>query len=383
MSESDPSQSEPSQPEVSVNTQTPSTEPPSDSTISNEIIEIGNLSTGTVGAPVYNYYDIDTATSLILTSEEAQNNTQWDIAFKRTNISLNTHIDAPTTLFFTGNTHEFYEPQTGNINVERFVNATKESERALFENINLSTLNVPLIVDNKFNPNVFVGDRTEPAIKNFYSYDPVNHMVSANSDTYFITRTQQALSKFSVKNIIQNRFGVDEYTVSVALQKLNESGFGTSKNIIISKADCNNANVYIDFATGMSVDGNAPWDINIPCKDDLLTLAINVNTQTKVLNDATLTNTDGIDVNTLAFLPWVNNTVTVAAYKAAGDARSSLGWGEYNITNNMLLWPNFATYIINTSQGYYLFQVTDYYHTETQASGNFSVRHIKLDESAL
>ena len=83
-----------------------------------ETVIYGPLSTGSVSEPSFAYFDLETMTQLTLTEEEAQTNTQWDIAFKRSDIYLsNVNSDTPVSVYKTDiNSISDGTPQTGKVN---------------------------------------------------------------------------------------------------------------------------------------------------------------------------------------------------------------------------------------------------------------------------
>ena len=323
-----------------------------------------NLSTGSIQAPKFAYYDIDTASELMLTEEEAAANNEWDIAFRRTKVFLNNHTDPAVSLYFLENVDEFYNTE-GRAVVDRFVNATAETELPLFENLNA------VIPEDDSS---FVTDTQEPTIKGYYIYNPADHTVAANPNAVFIVDSDEAMTQFSVTNLEQNGFGMNSITLSAGYQATGESTFAAAQTLTIEATACGDS-VYVDFDTLTTVGENNDWDIAIPCENNLLDFAINIADDAQAIGNQSFSKVDGIDSANAPFFPWLGNVSDSLAYVEAGDERSTYGWGEYGVNGGNILWPNYATYIIKTNAGYYKFQITNYYHTESFASGAYSVRH--------
>ena len=334
------------------------------------VVERVNLDTGTVREPAFAYYDIDTAAVLELTEVEAETNMEWDIAFRRTDIYLNSNAVPAVSLLFLENTDEFYDVNTGDPDVNRFTNATADSELSFFEDLTFSTTD----------SDVFNTDSEEAVISDFYIYDPTTNTVSANSERNFIVDSDAAYSKVRITELVQNGFGLDSMTLAISYQSLTDTAFGDEQTLLVESTQCSGG-VYIDIDTNSVVDVDADWDLEVPCSEEgLLEVEINISEDALAINDQGIAQSDAIDPAAAAFLPWNSNSVAILAYMAYGDSRSGQGWGEYNLTDSNLLWPNFASYLIRTPEGLYKFQVTNYYNTETSASGSYSIRHQAVAE---
>ena len=88
----------------------------------------GPYSTGSTSEPQTVYFDLDTQQTLALTDTEAATNTEWDIAFRRTNVFMNTAQEVPVSLYFTGNNGDFYD-DNGTPVADMFLAATADSNR--------------------------------------------------------------------------------------------------------------------------------------------------------------------------------------------------------------------------------------------------------------
>ncbi len=332
------------------------------------IFEASNLSTGTRTEPMFAYYDLDNDEVLTLTESEAAENDDWDIAFNRTKVYLNSSAAIPTSLYFLGNTDEFYDVTTGEPVLDRFLNATAESELAAFE-----ALDPSIPDDSEFNT-----DETVNAIEGWYNYDFVSHTVSAADDQFFIVDSDGAMTKFNVSDMAQNGMGLDSITLMVAYQASGQEVFADDQSLTLMASDCDGDSVYIDFYTNTVVTSTEGWDLSIACVNGLIGFEINIADDALAMNDQDQTDQVGIPAEN--FFTWVPNVDTVLAYVEYGDDRSSYGWGEYGLNGGFLLWQNFAAYIIKTDTDYYKFQITSYYDSSTLASGAYSFRYQKLTD---
>ncbi len=326
------------------------------------VVETTNLATGTIAAPEFAYYDLETASELVLTEEEAATNAEWDIAFKRTDVYLNSTAATPVTLYFLDNVDEFYGEDNAVV-VERFINATAETELAAFESISTD------ISDDA----IFNTDEVENAISDFYIYNPINHTTSANTEAYFIVSSDDALTKFNVTELVQDGFGLSSITFNTAYQADGESVFAESETLAVDATTCTE-DLYIDFDSNTLVSDQDGWDIHMPCADGLANYEINLADDAMALS-VDYGDLDGINDANFPFYPWTENESEALAIVAHGDDRSNYGWGEYGVNGGHVIWPNFATYIIQTASGQYKFQITSYYDTDTGASGSYSIRH--------
>ena len=89
----------------------------------------GPHSTGSISEPVFVYYDLDNKSIVELTAEQAETNTAWDIAFKRSGVYLNQHSDNTVKAYATGNNSDFFDGD-GKVIPDSFITASAESELA-------------------------------------------------------------------------------------------------------------------------------------------------------------------------------------------------------------------------------------------------------------
>ncbi|VUD68748.1 hypothetical protein TDB9533_04107 [Thalassocella blandensis] len=328
---------------------------------------VTKLDTGTMQEPVSVYFDLDNDEELMLTEEEAETNSDWDVAFKRTEVYLNQYAETPVTLYFSGNTDDFYN-ESGSAVVERFINATGETELAAFESYD------GIVPEGA----QFNGDSEKSAIEGFYNYDFATHTVSANDTAFYIVSSDSTYAKIRVTNIVQDGFGMASLTFGVSLQTAEESVFSAEQSLLVDAQGCTE-NLYVNL-DGMAVaDAESAWDVVIPCENALGGFQIDLAGDATALigNDAAASE-DGVDPELAPYLSWKANTYEIRAIKEYGDSRSNYGWAEYGINGGHAMWPNYATYIIKTAEAQYKFQITNYYDVDDSSSGSFTIRYQKV-----
>ena len=88
----------------------------------------GPYSTGSLSEPAFVYFDLDNNVIVELTAEQAETNTVWDIAFKRSGVYLNQHSDNAVKAYATGNNSDFFDTE-GQAIADSFIAANADTER--------------------------------------------------------------------------------------------------------------------------------------------------------------------------------------------------------------------------------------------------------------
>lgn len=101
---------------------------------------IGPHSTGSVNAPEFIYYDLDSKAIIELTADQAATNTAWDIAFKRTGVYLNQHSDNAVKAYATDKNSDFFDAD-GKAIAATFIAATPSTE--LDDYLSITTSDIP------------------------------------------------------------------------------------------------------------------------------------------------------------------------------------------------------------------------------------------------
>ncbi|MEI6895169.1 MAG: HmuY family protein [Colwellia sp.] len=322
----------------------------------------GPYSTGTVAEPGFVYFDLESMSTIALTDTEAQSNTDWDIAFKRSGVYLNNaNTEAPVSAYFTNNNSDFFD-ENGDAIADAFINATPDTE---LEDFTLVTID-----DVPTDSSLFVSDVTSNIIEDFYNYDSTTHIVTAAPENYFIVNSDETFSKFSVTGMTTEGYYITHLTISYVNQTSTDLEFeATTSEIVVDSAEACAAyeGVYLDFDLGQTVAATDSWDISLSCSDDLTGANFNID----IADDATaIQDFDNIHssilVSSLSYYDFESNEYTVKAF-------DSTPWYQYALAGGHALWSQYGVYLIQTETATYKLQITSYYD-EDGNSGNMSFR---------
>lgn len=341
---------------------------PDPAPVEEEVVEgeiLGPFTTGSTSEPKSVYFDLETATVLELTDEEAAADSQWDIAFNRTQVSLNTHADNTVGTYLTDVNSDFYDDQ-GNVLSEMFLNADADSE--LEDYLAISADDAPsddaYSVDSE---EYVIGDK-------FYNYDFTTHVVSAADDAYFIVSADSAYTKFRAKSLTTSGRTMATITLGIQHQSAldGETEFATEIDLELDATACDTG-IYVDFDLAQTVNQEDAWDIWIPCLTD--EDIIGADFQIFIADDASAlldgeNSYVGIDSEAAQYYGFQSNLTSVKAFAATP-------WYQYNLNGGHLLWSQYGVYLLKTSTATYKLQITSYYD-EAGTSGNYSFRFDEL-----
>lgn len=329
----------------------------------------GPHSTGSVSEPVFVYYDLDDKAVIELTSEQAETNTVWDIAFKRSGVYLNQHSDNAVTAYATGNNSDFFDAD-GKAIAASFIAATAETELADY--LAVKTSDIPT------DETKFVADKTSNIIEGFYNYNMTTHVVTAADRNFFIANSDNAFTKFRATSITTAGRGIGQITLQTAYQGSSDAAFAAEQELTIDAAlTCSGdvTHVYVDFDTNQEVTAADNWDINFPCTADKTgaNFTINIADDAQALHDFD-NKYDAVDPTAVAYYGFKNNIYSVKAF-------DSTPWYQYGLNGGHLLWSQFDVYLIKTPTKTHKLQITSYYNADG-VSGNISFRADEVDELA-
>jgi len=321
----------------------------------------GPHTTGSVSEPVFVYYDLDNKAVVDLTITEAETDSTWDVAFKRSGIYLNQHSDNAVTAYATGNNSDFFDAD-GTAIAASFIDATAETE--LDDYLAIKTSDVPA------DETLFVGDVTSNIIEGFYDYNSTTHVVTAADTNYFIASSDDAFTKFRATSITTAGRGIGQITLQTAYQGSSDAAFAVEQTLIVDAAlTCSGevTHVYVDFDTNQEVTEADAWDINFPCAEDKTgaDFTINIAEDALAMHDFD-NNYDAIDPAAIAYYGLKENSYSVKAF-------DSTPWYQYGVNGGHLLWSQFDVYLIKTPTKTHKLQLTSYYDADG-ASGNISFR---------
>lgn len=320
----------------------------------------GPLSTGSISASKFVYFDLDNSEVIELTEEQAKTDTVWDVAFKRTSVYLNSNnADDPVSVYDTGNNAEFWDAE-GKAVVESFVGATADSEKQ--EYLDVVASNVPT------DDTLFKNDVTDRILDGFYTYNMSTHTVSANPENFYVVKNSDTYTKFSVKGITQNARVASDMTLSIS------HDFADAVDLTLDGAAIctgNEAKAYVDFSTASAVAADAPHDLTVACGDGGFSFEMNLAESAVAYQDFSNSIADADTAATYSSYGYFKtNEFTTTAF---GD----LNWYAYGIQGNHKLWSKYGVYIIKSGDKNFKFQITSYYDEEG-TSGNYSFRADEL-----
>lgn len=329
----------------------------------------GPLSTGSISEPAFVYYDLDSKVIVELTAEQAETNTIWDVAFKRSGVYLNQHSDNTVKAYATGNNSDFFDGD-GKAIAESFIAANAEVE--LDDYLAVKTTDIPA------DETMFVGDITSNIIEGFYDYNSETHVITPADTKYFITHSDSAFTKFRATSITTAGRGIGQITLQTAYQGSADVEFAAEQELIIDAAlTCSGdvTHVYVDLDTNQEVTIADAWDLNFPCAADKTgaDFTINIADDAQAMHDFD-NKYDAIDPAAVAYYGLKTNSYSVKAF-------DNTPWYQYGVNGGHLLWSQFDVYLIKTPTKTHKLQLTSYYNADG-VSGNISFRADEINEVA-
>lgn len=333
---------------------------------------IGPLATGTSSAPVYAYLDLETGTKLELTEAEAATNADWDVAFRRTSIFLNTHSDNTVTAYSMGHNADWYNE--GSPIADNFVNADADAE--LPDYLAVTTANIPT------EDGSFIADVTENIISGWYNYNFMDHSVTAKPESYFIVSSDDSYTKFNVASLVQDGFAASSITINSMHQSDVDSEFQAERSLTLDAATICAGSfdaIYVDFAMNQEVTSADAYDISIPCSTGGVDFAINIADDATAIQDFDNLY-DAVDPAAVGFMGFKSNEYTELAFNNISDN----AWYAYNPAgepNNHGIYSNFDIFQIKTATATYKLQIVSYYDVNG-VSGSFMIRADEITADA-
>ncbi len=330
-------------------------------TLKPEVEIIGPFNTGTSSEPASFYFDLDTGTQVMLTSEEAANNSVWDLHFRRTDILLNAKASTPVSAYFTGNNADYYDAEGEPVNA-LFIAASADDEQADFTAVDAADLPAN---------EMFTTDVDTLAIGGkFYNYDPLTHQVSAADDKYFIVQSDGNFSRVRAKSLVASGRVMASMTLGISVQNAvsGDTQFTSEVDVVLDTVACSD-DIYVDLDTYSVVPSDGDWDITLPCMtvapDTGAGFEINLAEDASAIDDSA-DGYDGISIEALSHYKFQDNQTQVKFFK-------TYPWYEYALNGGHGIWSQFGVYLIKTESATYKFQITSYYD-EAGVSGQFNFR---------
>lgn len=316
----------------------------------------------------YVYYKLDDLMASKLTVSNQATDTEWDIAFKRTGVILNSGASGSGSIeaAMAEAQSQFYTSGT-TANSSVFMNATAAQEgKTAFDKVTASTDLSALTFSQDTNSNAI--DSTK-----WWSYNPTTHVVSAISSNGWVVRSSDGNShaKFFVKSFTTTGRNLDVLTINMAVQP-NGGTFGAASDRTISTGG---AVTCYDFDTDANVDCNtsSAWDLRVDPTGSYkiwLNSAVYGKGQGAIAFGALdVTTSNYTSPNTATVGHWVTDTTK--------GVFTDNSWYAYNLGGNHKIWPNFRVYVIKDGSSYYKLQLQSYYNTSS-VSGHLTVSVEKL-----
>lgn len=294
-------------------------------------------------------------------------NDDWDLAFFGTSTRVNPGRVSSALLAEQG---EFYDDE-GDALANIFTNSTASSEQEhLFASYELSSV-------------TFDTEATDAALgrdgSNFYDYNFMTHVVSANDDAWWVVRSAEGNS-FAKLNVTNVTYADDSLSLSADffVQADSDATYSNTSQawgatVADGEEDC------FDFDSGASVDCSTSlaWDLKL--KVDGHSFLVLTNGGVSGIGEAGILEsmteaeaeleTDGTVHNSRAFL------------QDKGDnAITQNAWYAYNLLNGHGIWPNFRVYGIKNleTETVTLVQLVNYYNAADE-SRHITVRFRSAD----
>lgn len=326
----------------------------------------------------YTYFDLDTGSVVELTDAQAETDTVWDIAFKRTKTRINGGASGPgnVTAALADAQQDYYDASDEPI-VSVFNNATAETEQPAFDNFtDASSL-------------VFEADQNQPKIDgsllgedSWALYNPANHSISAQSDAWNIIKSADGtvFAKLHVTDIVQ---ASRDITVEMFIQQNGGSSFDTTATTWTASIGADGGSLCFDFDTESEVDcitesGN--WDLMVEVSAN--GFEWNMWTNGGVYGDSSGGAYGTIQTADFDYDGVGNGDGLLPSRYLEADGPTGVfldnSWYAYGInatpsTPDHNLYPNYRVYALDVDGVIYKLQYLSYYN-EADVSGNITIR---------
>jgi hypothetical protein len=162
----------------------------------------------------FTYYNLVNNTPVELTDSAALQSSDWDIAFKRTQIKINSASrTAASTSALAASQDDFYDAE-GQAIPASFINATADTELEHFTAITQSSL-------TSLN---FIKDENVLALSGYngwYNYNMSTHAITAKAENHWIIRSSEESLHgiFNITEVVQDGHSASSYTVNFYLEE--------------------------------------------------------------------------------------------------------------------------------------------------------------------
>ncbi len=283
---------------------------------------------------------VDLTTNQVVSVTDPAASTAWDIAFYGVQVKVNGGASGP------GDVEGHCLCQNATATDPEIIAMTPSSEEAEFTSVTAAA--IPAAAS------AWATDVLDPAIADWWSYNPTTHDVSAVPTAVFAMKLRgTAYAKLHVTNVVNEAMAhAGDVTIEFAVQPTAPAAFGATTTLTVNLAS---GPVYIDMVDGV-VGSSSDWDIQLSGYD--------------IITNGGVSGTGGVAA--LLYTPDFAAITTVsdipgAAYNTGLDAFGGVfvaaPWYKYNLQGNNHIHPTFNVYLIRKGTQVWKLQITSYYNT--------------------
>lgn len=324
----------------------------------------------------WTYFNLDTGQVMEISDEEAEQSTQWHMAFKRVGVKVNGGASGPGTAeaAVIDAQLRFYDEQ-GEPEASVFTTASAESEMsALVRTVDSSALTFSSDSDTA----ALVSDGLDQSAS-WWLYDPSVHSVNANSEAWYIVRSSsgESYAKLHVTDIVTAE---KQISVEMFVQAQGESTFSAAPVVWTAIIGGDDGSVCYDFDQLMQVgceDSADAWDVQFEVTGSGRSWNAWVNggdIRGAGIEGAVfgpLTTVAQEDFDTASKVPtWFTDE--------SGGVFEESSWYAYSLEGNNRIWPNYRVYGVDTGESKYKLQILSYYDA-AGTSGALTLRYASMD----
>lgn len=334
----------------------------------------------------YTYFSLSTGQVVNLTDTEAATSTDWDIAFKRTNVKLNGGVSGPKGVggYSVGNNSDAYD-SAGDPVLAWFQAATSDSELPDFDAV--TATQIP-------SAGSFEADVLDVAIPSDGSsgswWSDAGGSVAAVPGNWWVIKSAAGNTyiKTHITDISEDSVGgVTHITLEWLYQASGEATFNDNTagdaSAFVVDVPLAGGTTFLDFdaqATGIDPTVLTGWDMKFSYDATVDTYALALNGGASGSGNARAFGpTDDPDAFTTGVSGFAPGQIPIYFADSAGGVLLSSPWYEYNLTGtDNKLWPNYRVYLIDTGSEVYKLQILSYYHPQATTSAWYSIRYEKV-----
>ncbi len=329
------------------------------------------------------YLNLETGEVLTLTGEEAAASSDWHLAFKRTNIQLNSGASGPGQVVgaVAADQADFYT-SSGDPISSVFLNATANSE--------LEHLLAPMS-----EPSRWTGDAVVSGFGNDWYIHHDNGNITANPDNGWLVRSAEgdSYARLQVNSIdfptrTMPPEGVKSFQIDFDVQPTAQATF-TGTATFTGSIPGTGGDLCFDFDSDATVGcDTATWDIKLGFADRDFYLRSNSgssgNGNGGVIGAFEWTELQAYTSATVS--PEGGDLTDHYDADTTGGIFKESSWYAYDLQGNHKLWPNYRVYLIDTdntddASPIYAMQVTGYYN-DSGESGHPAIRWTAVELTA-